>query len=74
MVAVVIDRKTGRHVGEGDSFKRRGFMGIQYDYEIKEFIGTHSVRVTKTIRGENPVTLTAPMLSLQLDYVVSKDT
>lgn len=74
MVGMVIDRKTGKHVGEGDRFKRRGFMGIQYDYVIEEFIGTHSVRVTKTIRGENPVTLTAPMLSLQLDFIASKDT
>lgn len=71
---MVIDRKTGKVVSEGDTFKRRGFMGIAYDYEIKEFIGSHSVRVIKTIRNENPVELTAPMLSLQLDYIVSKET
>ena len=71
---MVVDRKTGRIVNEGDSFKRRGFMGIIYDYEIIEFIGNHSVTVCKTIRGENPVHITAPMLSLQLDYIVSKDT
>ena len=71
---MVIDRKTGKVLNEGDTFRRRGFMGIVYDYEIKEFIGAHSVQVTKTIRGENPVTMTAPMLSLQLDYIVSKET
>ena len=34
---MVVDRKTGRIVNEGDSFRRRGFMGIIYDYEILEF-------------------------------------
>lgn len=71
---MVIDRKTKKKIGVGDTFKRRGFMGIPYEYEILDIIGTHSVKVTKTIQGENPVTLTAPMLSLQLDFVASKDT
>lgn len=71
---MIIDRKTGKELSEGDTFMRRGFMGIVYRYEVKEFIGNHTVRVVKTIRGEHPVEISAPMLSLQLDYIVSKDT
>ena len=71
---MVIDRKTNKEVNVGDVFSRRGGRGIVYDYEILDILAPHTIVVNKYLKDSFIRKLSAPLISLQLDYVVSKDT
>ena len=67
---MVIDRKTGKPVTEGDWLIRKDYKGFKHRYEILEFIPPHSVRVRKLTQGDRWVYLSVPLVSLQLDEVM----
>ncbi len=67
---MIIDRKTGKEVTEGDWLMRKDYKGFKHRFEILEFIPSHSVRVRKLTQGDRWVYLSMPLVSLQLDEVM----
>jgi hypothetical protein len=67
---MIIDRKTGKQVHEGDTLIRKDYKGFKHRFEILEFVQPHSVRVRKLTQGDRWVYLTMPLVSLQLDAVM----
>lgn len=66
----IIDKKTGKPVGPGDTLLRKDYKGFRHRYEVIEFIPPHSVRVRKLAQGDRWVYLCMPLASLQLDEVM----
>lgn len=56
------------------SSRAEGGRGIVYDYEILDILIPHTIVVNKYLKDSFIRKLSAPLISLQLDYVVSKDT
>jgi hypothetical protein len=67
---MIIDRKTGKQVQEGDSLIRKDYKGFKHRYEVLEIIPPHTVRVRKLAQGDRWVYLSMPMAALQLDEVM----
>ena len=67
---MIIDRKTGREVVEGETLIRKNYKGFKFRYEVLDFIGGQQVRVRKLDNGDRWVYLTVPIASLQLDEVM----
>ncbi len=67
---MIIDRKTGKEVTEGDWLVRKDYKGFKHRFEILEFIPPHSVRVRKLMQDDRWVYLSMPLVSLQLDEVM----
>jgi hypothetical protein len=67
---MVIDKKTGRPVGNGDTLIRRDYKGFKHRYEILELIEPSMVRVRKLASNDQWIYLCMPMATLQLDNVL----
>ena len=67
---MIVDRKTGKPVTEGDMLIRKDYKGFKHRLEILEFIPPHSVRVRKLTQGDRWVYLSMPLVALQLDEVM----
>ena len=66
---MVIDRKTGKPVEDGDILLRRDYKGFKHRYEVLELM-PQAVRVRKLTQGDRWVYLTMPLAALQLDEVM----
>ena len=66
---MVIDRKTGKPVEDGDILLRRDYKGFKHRYEVLELM-PQAVRVRKLAQGDRWVYLTMPLAALQLDEVM----
>jgi hypothetical protein len=63
---MLIDTKTGKNLGVGGRFIRRGFRGVAFEYVIID-IYTDSVRVQKLLKGKLVGESIEPMKTLKLE-------
>jgi hypothetical protein len=66
---MVIDRKTGKPVQDGDTLIRRDYKGFKHRYEVIE-LAPPTVHVRKLTQEDRWVYLSMPLSSLQLDEVM----